>query len=131
MARFRTVRAVVLGSCLVALSAIVAGAEDAPRSPHPVSEGGTYSFTFENGTFAGDDKDYANDVRIDDITPPERASGLGRTRAAQSGLAHRRQGLALRGREVELTHTHVFRSPEFQAQDGFTEFGSHNLRFKF
>lgn len=42
---------------------------EAARRSLPVSEGGTYSFTFENDIFAGDDKNYTNGVRLDYVTP--------------------------------------------------------------
>ncbi len=61
----------------------------------------------------------------------------GNTFDGRSGVEPRRlvgdvqAGLALQYNGVELTYTHVLRSPEFRGQDGFTEFGSVNLRFSF
>ena len=39
-------------------------------------------------------------------------------------------GLAVQFQGVELTYTHVFRSPEYDGQSGFVDFGSFNLRFR-
>ncbi len=40
-------------------------------------------------------------------------------------------GFALQFQDVELAYTHVFRSPEFQGQKGFAQFGSLTLSYKF
>lgn len=40
-------------------------------------------------------------------------------------------GLSLRLWDVEVSYTHVLRTEEYKAQDGFAEFGSVNLRTKF
>jgi len=40
-------------------------------------------------------------------------------------------GLALQFNGVELTYTHVVRTPEIKGTKSFAEFGSVNLRFKF
>ncbi len=40
-------------------------------------------------------------------------------------------GIALQFGGAELTYTHVLRSPEFEGQGSFSEFGSVNLRIKF
>ena len=58
-------RLIALVACLLAGAA----AAEETRAPHPVSEGGTYSFTFENDIFGGDDRDYTNGVRIDYVSP--------------------------------------------------------------
>ena len=42
-------------------------AEEAARGRR-VSEGGTYSFTFENDLFAGEDNNYTNGVRFDHVS---------------------------------------------------------------
>lgn len=47
----------------------VLSAADEDKPPHAVSEGGTFSATFENDIFGGSDKDYTNGVRIDYLTP--------------------------------------------------------------
>ena len=66
MARSRATPLLALAAGLVAAPA---GAADAETERHPVSEGGTWSVTFENDTFGGADKDYTNGVRVDYVTP--------------------------------------------------------------
>jgi hypothetical protein len=68
----------VLAACLLVTPAMAEEAGEPDRSPHLVSEGGTYSFTFENDTFAGDDDDYTNGVRADYVTPRNELPGWAR-----------------------------------------------------
>lgn len=59
-------------SVLAVLLTSPAAAQEAakqPAFPHAISEGGTYSFTYENDVFAGNDRDYTNGVRADYLTP--------------------------------------------------------------
>ncbi len=65
MARHGATRGLAL---LVVLLASPAAGDEA-RPEFPVSEGGTYSFTFENDIFGGEDKDYTNGVRLDYVSP--------------------------------------------------------------
>jgi hypothetical protein len=53
---------------LVVLLAAPAAAEEV-RPEFPASKGGTYSFTFENDIFGGDDRNYTNGVRLDYASP--------------------------------------------------------------
>jgi len=69
----------------LALPAFPAAAEEQP-SPHPVSEGGTVSFTFENDIFGGTDRNYTNGVRLDYISPRNDLPLWGRL--AKRGLHH-------------------------------------------
>lgn len=61
----RTLPLLALAACLLATPA----AAEETRSPHPMSEGGTWSLTFENDVFGGTDMDYTNGVRIDHVSP--------------------------------------------------------------
>ncbi len=66
MVNSRATRLLALATLLLAAPA--AAGEEA-RSTYAVSEGGTYSVTFENDVFGGADRDYTNGVRIDYVTP--------------------------------------------------------------
>lgn len=63
------IRRFILATCLLGAPAVSGDALAQSLPALPVSEGGTYSFTFENDVFGGDDKDYTNGVRIDYVTP--------------------------------------------------------------
>lgn len=65
MVRRRATGALTLLAVLLASPA----AADGTRPEVSVSEGGTYSFTFENDIFGGDDKNYTNGVRLDYVSP--------------------------------------------------------------
>lgn len=61
----------------LALLALPAAAQEPPEPP--VSEGGTWSATFENDTFGGTDRNYTNGIRLDYVTPRNAPAWLART----------------------------------------------------
>ena len=69
---------------LVGLALPVAADEPQPpdepitRPPHAVSEGGTFSLTFENDLFGNSDQNYTNGARIAYVTPRNDMPWLGR-----------------------------------------------------
>ncbi len=65
-----------------AIVALPAAAEE--TFAHPVSEGGTLGFTFENDIFGGTDQDYTNGIRIDYLSARNDLPLWGRL--ARSGL---------------------------------------------
>jgi hypothetical protein len=69
MATKNIARFLALVAALLTLPAAAQEAIQEMASPYAVSEGGTYSFTYENDVFAGNDRDYTNGVRIDYLTP--------------------------------------------------------------
>ena len=70
---------------LVVLLAAPAAAEEV-RPEFPASKGGTYSFTFENDIFGGDDRNYTNGVRLDYASPRNDLLFWASCRAAEHGL---------------------------------------------
>jgi len=69
----------LIAACIVALCGPAALAQSADEDlERPVSEGGTYSATFENDIFGGTDRAYTNGIRIDYVTPRNRPAGVAR-----------------------------------------------------
>jgi hypothetical protein len=73
----------VAALCFLGMTALPAIAEepDGPittRHPYAVSEGGTFSITFENDLFGNSDRNYTNGARISYVTPRNDLPWIGR-----------------------------------------------------